>query len=63
MNCQIGGYAMGTTFTVPPLPQIGGHFGGQRAKWKIWRTKKPNGGRPPEWRTLDTYDSFMLVSV
>ena len=46
---------------VPPLvfskSPIGEHFGGQQSKWRIWRTKWPNGEHPPEWRTLDTYDS------
>ena len=38
---QIGGY--------------GGHFGGKKAKWRIWRTKWLNGGQPPDWMTLYTY--------
>jgi hypothetical protein len=43
---------------VPPLvfskSPIGEHFGGQQSKWRIWRTKWPNGEHSPERRTLDT---------
>ena len=28
-------------------------------KWRIWRTNWPNGEHPPEWRTLDTYGSYI----
>ena len=43
--------------------QNGGHFGGQKAKWWIWRTEWLYGGHPPEWRTLDTYGQGMMAAV
>ena len=52
---------------VPPLvfskSPIGEHFGGQQSKWRIWRTKWPNGEHSPERRTLDTYDIKNTESV
>ena len=49
---------------VPPLvfskSQIGEHFGGQQSKWRIWRTKWPNGEHSPERTTLDTYGWYIL---